>query len=157
VPLGLDDLRPLDRCRDEHERDVGGVGRCAQGVAELVAVELGHGHVAEDEVGPRVADEREPFFAVDREAHVVTAVTHRGGDELSDHRIVLAEHDLRHLATPYTLATATRGRVNWKTDPSPSVLSTHARPPCISTICREIGRPSPVPWMYRVAPDSSRE
>ena len=37
--------------------------------------------------------------------------------------------------------------VNWNTDPSPGVLSTHARPPCISMICREMGRPRPVPWM----------
>src|SRR5207249_2253237 len=115
-------------------------------VAELEAIEVRHRHVAEHEIRLDALDQGEPFDAVGGHVDLVATAPHRRGHELLDHRIVLAEHDLRHPVSPYT-PTATRGSVNWKTDPSPGVLSTQAFPPCISMIWREIGSPRPVPWM----------
>src|SRR5918999_1042424 len=43
------------------------------------------------------------------------------------------------------------GSVNEKVLPSPSRLSTQMRPPCRSTICLQIGSPSPVPYGFWVS------
>src|SRR5258707_215251 len=39
------------------------------------------------------------------------------------------------------------GSVKRKSDPEPTVVSNHMRPPCISTTCFAIARPSPVPMI----------
>ena len=40
---------------------------------------------------------------------------------------------------------ATNGTVNWKVTPAPSLQEAHSRPPCPSTIERQIERPIPIP------------
>src|SRR5206468_1952941 len=67
---------------------------------------------------------------------VVSRRTERGLHELSDHRIVLAEDDLAHVAASATAERASRrrGSVTWKTEPSPTVLSAQTVPPCSSPI-----------------------
>src|SRR5207342_264573 len=40
---------------------------------------------------------------------------------------------------------ATNGTVNWKVAPAPSLQDAHSRPPCPSTIERQIDRPMPIP------------
>ena len=48
------------------------------------------------------------------------------------------------------------GTATWNVEPRPSALSTRIVPPCSSTICRTIGRPSPVPRIVSCRADSTR-
>jgi hypothetical protein len=50
-----------------------------------------------------------------------------------------------------------RGELLWNVDPLPSVDTTQIRPPCISTICLAMARPSLWPWSSSCRPDGLLE
>src|SRR5579859_6860399 len=68
-----------------------------------------------------------------------------------------ADRRLPVLDRPQRGAIARIGTVNWKFEPSPTLLSTQILPPCSSTIWRLMARPRPVPttWLVRLLSNRS--
>src|ERR1035437_3346422 len=84
--------------------------------------------------------------------------------ERKEYRARHAEHDgddhhvLRHGAPPFdSVAVSSTGKIRRISVPDPRMLSASTRPPCASTVCFTIARPSPVPPVLSVTYGSKIE
>jgi hypothetical protein len=87
------------------------VGRLgAQPAADLDAVEAGHAHVEQDQLGAHLSREGERFEAVGGLDQLDALVLEGEADQLADRRFVIGDEDGRH--GPLVLREPCRRRVN---------------------------------------------
>src|SRR5262249_321106 len=131
--------------RDRFQRRIG-----LDAPRRLVAVHHRHLDVHQDQVGLVLGGLGHALGAIMRLDHVVA----RHAQEIAqDLAIVLGVFDAEYLlayCAAFFTGWALIGMVTLKVEPLPSSDSTVMRPPCSSTILREIERPSPVPPFLRV-------
>src|SRR5262249_20670165 len=123
---------------------------CLDPARGLVAVDAGELDVHEDQVRPFRPGQRHRVLA----GPGLDDLERVGGQQVAEDApvvlLVVDDEDARaHARAPGRRSATGRstwmGTVNENVEPSPSVDSTQRRPPCISTIRREMARPSPVP------------
>src|SRR5665213_1294394 len=117
--------------------------------SRLVAVEQRQLNIHQDEVGLVQRRGGQRCLAVMRLDHLVAGGTQEIAQDLPVVLMVLDHQNALAHALPTCCSTVT-GIVKENTEPCPSSDSTQSRPPCSSTMRREMARPSPVPPLARV-------
>ena len=95
--LEADDAIDLLALRGEHD-DLGVARRrvALQRLADLGARDVGQHEVEQDEVGPLLAREAEPFFALARDEDLVALLAEVVVEDLLDVGLILDDQDSRH-------------------------------------------------------------
>src|SRR5205085_4039010 len=138
------DLRLLLMARrehhDRHRRPL------ADSADELAAVVVGQREVDDGEVGPVRTGVDRAALGGGRLNDAEPLGAERTPEETADLRLVLYHEDSRHAgASAGTVGCASIGSEKRKALPPIGSLSAQARPPCSTTIAREMARPRPTP------------
>ena len=134
-PLAVQDLAAVGQRGQEDERHLGEIGPArAQPFHELVAADLRHGDVAQDEVRPHAGNESQRLAPVGGLDDGVAGAGELLHDVAAQIDLVLDAQDRRHAVRlrsfrPHAAAAPSRGRLTTKVEPPPSRGRASTSPP----------------------------
>ncbi len=139
-----------------HDRELG--FHPADRVDEAAAVEVGHGHVGQQERDGLLVlrEDGERLAAVAGQQHAVAVRFEDHARGLADRLLIVDDEDLlaasfgRNFGGGFVRdrrpRDASAGSRIWKVVPAPGLLCTRMRPPWLFTMPSVVERPRPVPW-----------
>ncbi len=121
----------------------------AHAPADLVPVQVAwQNEVQQDQIGLLDWNEFQRPLAVTGADHVIAGGAQDFVDQTHEARLVIYHQDA-FTCHDYSLSRSAlrpvRGKVKWSVAPCPNWLSAQMRPPCVSTMLCEMGRPKPDP------------